>query len=496
MIEGDESFSAEIAVSAPTDGAPIAAGPAATVTITDDDSATLALAIGTAKVAEGGSFSLTVSLGHTPEGGSTTAKTLPADLALTVTPTFATAADGKAAAADMTDSTAKTVTLSAGSSTATVSFAIADDTADEPDETLGFRLALAPSQTLPDDVTLGTASVDATIEDGDATLVTAENVTVAEGAGNATLTLSITRPAGETRAVSGTVTPSFKAGDRHGEADDYTSTSAVSFTIASGASTTTVAIPIAQDDVIEGDESFSAEIAVSAPTDGAPIAAGPAATVTITDDDSATLALAIGTAKVAEGGSFSLTVSLGHTPEGGSTTAKTLPADLALTVTPTFATAADGKAAAADMTDSTAKTVTLSAGSSTATVSFAIADDTADEPDETLGFRLALAPSQTLPDDVTLGTASVDATIEDGDATLVTAENVTVAEGAGNATLTLSITRPAGETRAVSGTVTPSFKAGDRHGGPTTTPARAPSASPSPRAPAPPPSPSRSPRTT
>ncbi|MCY4555620.1 MAG: hypothetical protein OXF79_04420, partial [Chloroflexi bacterium] len=175
MIEGDESFSAEIAVTAPTDGAPIAAGPAATVTITDDDSATLALAITQAKVAEGGSFSLTVSLGHTPEGESTTAKTLPDDLALTVTPTFAAAADGKAAAADMADSTAKTVTLSAGSSTATVSFAIADDTADEPDETLGFRLALAPSQTLPDDVTLGTASVDATIEDGDATLVTAED---------------------------------------------------------------------------------------------------------------------------------------------------------------------------------------------------------------------------------------------------------------------------------------------------------------------------------
>ena len=321
-------------------------------------------------------------------------------------------------------------------------------------------------------------------------------MSVAEGAGNATLTLSITRPAGETREVTGTVTPSFTAGDGKAEAEDLTSTSAVNFTIASGASSTTVSIPIAQDDVIEGDESFTAEIAVSAPTDGAPIAAGPAATVTITDDDSATLALAIGTAKVAEGGSFSLTVSLGHTPEGGSTTAKTLPGDLELTVTPAFATAADGKAAAADMTDSTAKTVTLSAGSSSATLSFAIADDTADEPDETLGFRLALAQGQTLPDDVTLGTASVDATIEDGDATLVTAEDVSVAEGAGNATLTLSITRPAGETRAVSGTVTPSFKAGDRHGEATTTPARAPSASPSPRAPAPPPSPSRSPRTT
>ncbi len=312
---------------------------------------------------------------------------------------------GNASTATATDDYAlpPAFTIDKGETSATADVTIVDDDIDEGNETLVLT-ATAGSLTV--------TGVTLTITDGDATLVTAEDVTVAEGAGNATLTLSITRPAGETRAVSGTVTP--KAGTATA-GDDYTA-GALDFTIAPGASTATVAIPIAQDDVIEGDESFSAEIAVTAPADGAPIAAGPAATVTITDDDSATLALAIGTAKVAEGGSFSLTVSLGHTANG-STTAKTLPADLALTVTPTFATAADGKAAAADMTDSTAKTVTLSAGSSTATVSFAIADDAADEPDETLGFRLALAPSQTLPDDVTLGTASVDATIEDGDAT-------------------------------------------------------------------------------
>ena len=118
-----------------------------------------------------------------------------------------------------------------------------------------------------------------------ALMVTAQDVSVAEGAGNATLTLSIVRPSGETRAVSGTVTPAFTAGAGKAAAADLTSTTAVNFTIAGNASSTTVNIPIAQDDVIEGDESFTAEIAVTAPTAAPTISGGPAAMVTITDDD-------------------------------------------------------------------------------------------------------------------------------------------------------------------------------------------------------------------
>ena len=255
-----------------------------------------------------------------------------------MTPVFATAAVGKAASADMTDAVAKAVTLTAGSSSATASFAIADDDADEPDEALTFRLALAQGETRPDGVTLGTDTVDATIEDGDATLVTAANVTVAEGAGNATLTLSIVRPSGETRAVSGTVTPAFTAGAGKAEAADLTSAAAVSFAIAADASSTTVNIPITQDDVIEGNESFTAEIAVTAPTEAPAIEGGTAPTITITDDDAGTLSLVLDTASVSEGGSFSLGVRLSHTADE-TTTDKTLPADLSLTVTPVFAAA-------------------------------------------------------------------------------------------------------------------------------------------------------------
>ena len=358
----------------------------ATLTITDDD------ALPTASVADADA----VTEGNDP---ATTA-----DMSFTVTLSAASGRDvtvpyslgGTArAGSDYEDPQTKSVTISAGSTSADIVIKVKGDEADEDNETIEVTLGTLTNATLSS--TDGAGSATGTITDDDATLVTAQNVTVAESADNAVLTLSIARPSGETRAVSGTVTPAFTAGTGKAAAADLDSADAVSFTIAGNASSTTVNIPIAQDTVIEGDETFTATIAVTSPTDGAAIAAGPAPTITITDDDTGTVALSIAAAKVAEGGSFDLTATL----SGG-----TLPAGLELTITPTFATAAVGKAAAADMTDSTAKTVTISAGGTTATASFAIADDSADEPDETLQFTLTGTP----PDGVTLGTATSHST--------------------------------------------------------------------------------------
>ena len=438
VIEGSEQFTAVIAVTSPSDGT-FAASTAPTVTITDDDQGMLALAITDASVAEAqdAAFALTVTLKNS-EGDDLT---LPENLAVKVTPKFTTGT-GKAAAADLSDSTAKTLTITAGSSSAAASFGIEDDALDEPDEALAFKLT---ADNLPSGVTLGSATeVAATIEDNDATVVTASNVSVGEGDGNATLTLSVTRVSGDTSVVQGTVTP--KAGTA-GSAD-YTA-GAVSFTIAADKSSAEVAIPITDDRVIEGDEQFTAVIAVSSPNDGT-FAGGTAPTVIITDDDTGVLALAISDASVAESSSadFELTVTLKNS-EGEDLT---LPENLAVKVTPKFTTGT-GKAAAADLSDSTAKTLTITAGSSSAAASFGIVDDTLDEPDEALAFKLT---ADNLPSGVTLGSATeVAATIEDNDATVVTGANVSVGEGDGNATLTLSVTRVSGDTSVVQGTVTP-----------------------------------------
>ena len=400
LIEGDEQFTAAIAVSGPSDGS-IVGGEAATVTIEDDDRGVLALAIGEARVTEaaGAAFALTVTLRNVAGDDLT----LAADLAVTVTPKF-TAGVGKAVAADLSDATARTLTITTGASSATASFAIADDSLDEPAESLAFALTAA---SLPTGVTLGSdTEAAATIEDDDATLVTAEDVTVGEGAGSAVLTLNVSRVAGDERTVLGTVTPTA---DSAGSAD-YAA-APVTFVIAGARSSASVEIPITADRVIEGDEQFTAAIAVTSPSDGS-IAGGEAPTVTITDDDSGVLALAIARARVAEGrrAAFALTVTL----QNGDGDDLTLPEDLAVTVTPKF-TAGVGKAVAADLSDDMAKTLTISAGSSSAAASFGIVDDALDEPAETLAFTLG---ADDLPDRVTLGSATeVAATIEDNDAT-------------------------------------------------------------------------------
>ena len=249
-----------------------------------------------------------------------------------------------------------------------------------------------------------TAEVAVTVDDDDTVVLKAADATVSEDAGNATVTLSLTRIQGDTRAVTGTVTPTAGTAG----ADDYTA-GAVSFTIAGDASSVGVDIPVTDDSLVEGEERFTAVVALTAPSDGS-IVAGDAATVTITDDDAGLLAVELASATVTEGTSatFDVTVTLKNAVGDDLT----LSAALAVTVTPTFESGT-GKASPVDMRDSGAKTLKIPAGSSSAAASFRIDDDGVFEPAETLSFALAVA---VLPAGVTVGTASVDATIANNDA--------------------------------------------------------------------------------
>ena len=248
-----------------------------------------------------------------------------------------------------------------------------------------------------------TATVAVTVDDDDTVVVKAADATVSEGAGNATVTLSLTRLQGDTTAVTGTVTPTAVTAG----ADDYTA-GALSFTIAGDASSVDVDIPVTDDSVIEGEERFTAVVAVTAPSDGS-IVAGDPATVTITDNDAGLLAVELATATVTEGSSAAFDVTVTLKNAGGDDL--TLPAALATTVTPTFESGT-GKASPVDMRDSGAKTLTIAAGSSSAAASFRIDDDGVFEPAETLSFALSVAA---LPAGVTVGTASVDATVANND---------------------------------------------------------------------------------
>ena len=387
----------------------------ASVTVNDDDAPAATITAGTSPVTEGTAATFTVTLSSAAPGGGLT-------IALTVAD-----ASGSDFVASSNEGS-KTLAFAQGDTSKTYSVATVSDTVDEASGAVTVTVGSATGYTVG-----SPSSASVTVNDDDATVVSAASVSVAENAGNAELTLSLTRVSGDKTEIRGTVTPTAGTAG----ASDYTGT-AVSFTIAGSSSSTTVSIPITDDSLIEGNERFTGAIAITSPAAG--YAAGAAPTITITDDDAGVVALSLASSSVTEGGSFTANVTL----QNSSGQDVTLSSDLAVTVTPEFAAAAAGKAAASDMTDSAAKTLTIKAGASKASATFSTAQDQVDEPDEAFSFKLT---SGTLPSGVTLGTTSADATIIDDDAPAATIRAGTspVTEGTGaEFTVTLSTPAPTG----------------------------------------------------
>lgn len=166
----------------------------------------------------------------------------------------------------------------------TVAIPIASDAATEGAETV--NLSLADNMWCLGDVGAQGAAV-LTIDDNSAppppppvpgTLqLSASNYSVAEGGGNATVT--VTRGGGSDGAVGARLaTSNGTAGSA-----DYTATDVIVSFAAGDAADKTVSVPIAQDTADEPDETVT--LTLSAPTGGASLGAQTTATLTITDDD-------------------------------------------------------------------------------------------------------------------------------------------------------------------------------------------------------------------
>ena len=227
---------------------------------------TLQLSAATYSVAEnGGSATITI----TRAGGSTGA----------VGVTVATSNGTATAPADYT-AVSQTVSFAAGdTANKTISIPIADDALVEGNETVNVTVS-APTG----GATLGTPSTAVlTITDNDVaqpgTLqLSATTYSVAENGGSATIT--ITRAGGSAGAVGVTVATS------NGTATAPTDYTAVSRTVSFAAGDTankTVSIPIADDALVEGNETVN--VTVSAPTGGATLGTPSTAVLTITDND-------------------------------------------------------------------------------------------------------------------------------------------------------------------------------------------------------------------
>lgn len=358
-FEPNETFT--ISLANPTNGLELGANATATVTVTSEDSQPLpgSVVLGqpTYTVSEDGN-SLLVSV---TRGGGT---------AGAVSVNYATA-NGTATAGQDYTATSGSLGWAAGEGGAkTFSIPLINDALVEVNETFSISLSGATGG-----LTLGspsTATVTITSEDvpaapGNVQFAQA-TYSVSETGGS--LLVSVTRTGGSTGAASISYAT---ANGTASASQDYTATSGTLSWANGDSATKTFSIPLLNDGLFEGNETFS--ISLSNPTGGISLGAPASATVTLGSDDlQPTLSFTAAALQAQEAiGQAIVTVT-----RGGST---------AGAVTVAYA-AAPGTATAADFTP-TSGTLSFADGETQKTFSVAITNDSLDELLESINLTLS-----------------------------------------------------------------------------------------------------------
>ena len=255
--------------------------------------------------------------------------------------------------------------------------------------------------------------------------ISIEDVTVAEDAGSAVFTISLSKT--WTSTVSVTV---FTSDGTAEAGSDYTSLNTPA-TISAGSQSTSVSVPITDDSDDENNETFS--ITIVNPSNATLGTAS--ATGTITDDDTSTsdqpdplvtVSFASSTYRVTEPSSVDITIELDVDPQRSVV--------IPLVATPQGTTASSDYSIPAN--------VTFNSGETSKTIRFTALDDT-DQNNETVQISFGSLPSRvnggshttvTINDDDTSGTPPPQVSIS--------AATRSVAEDAGHAVFTISLSDP------------------------------------------------------
>ena len=418
LDEADETV--DIAIAAVVNGQAAGGGQQVTVTIMDDDDApTVALAVDNTTIGEDG-------------GTATATATLSAVSGQDVTIQLGatgTATDG----ADYTLSGSE-ITISAGSTSGSVTVTSVDDPIDEPDETVVLDITGATGATED-----GTQQATITITDDDAPPtvgLSVDNTSIEEDGGVATFTVALSAPSltatSVTLVASGTATPT----------DDYT-LSATEVVIAAGDTEGTVTVTsVADVNITEGGETVTLDIDTvtgNASEDGVQ-----QATTTIVDDvngPDVTIAVDNDTLVENAGGTATVTATLAN--------AFSLPVTVELGLGGTATDGADYNASATQ--------IVVAVGDTTGSVTLTVVDDALIEGDET-----AVVDVNAVINGNEVGDQQVIVTITDDESppnVTLSVDNATIAEaGAGSATITatlsLASTQDATVNLTVSGTAT------------------------------------------
>ena len=288
LDEPNETFSVQLTGATNAIVAP--GGSTATGTIIDDD-ATPVVSIGTPViVTEGALATFTVTL----SGRSAS------DVVVTYSTVNGTAIAGQ----DYTGATNQTVTVLAGSLTATFDIATTDDLLDEPTETFMVNLVSATNAT----VSVGQNSAVGQINDNDnpPNVTLTGPVTALDSVGTMPFVVQIDAPSGQNVTVNYTITGSGAFPATAGV--DFTGTTGT-VTILAGDTTATIFVPIVNDGVDEEDETFT--VALTSATNATITPTPNTAIGTITDDDTApTVSINDVTVTEGTGGTTTFTVTL------------------------------------------------------------------------------------------------------------------------------------------------------------------------------------------
>lgn len=321
---------------------------------------------------------------------------------------FATAGGTATAGSDYTSATGS-LTFAPGETARTISLLVLDDLLDEADEILTIALANAAGGNL------AASSATVTIEDDDAAPTFAiADVIGAEG-GTVELTVSLSAPSGLPVQIGYATTDGTATGA------DYTAASG-RLTIPAGSTTATFVVQTSADELFETNEKLFVNLID--PVNATPFDAQ--GEVTITDDDPMPT-LSIANVTVTEGDSGAVTATL----------TVSLSAVSGLDASAKYATEDGTATAGADYT-AAMETLTIPAGSTTATLTIQVLGDLLDELDETFGIVLSAPVSATLAD--AEGTVSV---ADNDEAPTFAIADVQVTEG-GAVELTVTLSAPSG----------------------------------------------------
>ncbi|HAA19017.1 MAG TPA: hypothetical protein DCP28_09705, partial [Cytophagales bacterium] len=415
LIEGDESII--IDMGAPTNGTEDGTQQE-TLTLTDEDAATVAIADVTQVETNSGSTTFTFTATATTGAGVTIPGGFTVD--------YATSNGSATAGSDYT-SASGTLTFSGSSNEQeTFSVTVSGDNTVEADETFTVTLSNIVVGN-SEDVTFSDATATGTITNDDQATVTIADITPDENDGTATITLTLDN------AVDGGFAVDVSTSDNTATTadSDYTAITNATETFAGSASETeTLTITLGGDTKVEADELVDLAMSNLVPVtvDASDIDITDAATVTITNDDQATVTIAnesgneddgavtfTATLDVAVDGGFSVNVS---TSDGTATTADT------------------------DYTSVTNQTLTFS-GTASETETFTVTptSDATIESDETVNISMSgTAASTVSTGDIDVSDLATLTILNDDDISFsVNDPSVTEGDG-GTATLQFTVT--------------------------------------------------------